>query len=531
MLRRLLPFVLVVVCWMPCGIAAADEPKAAAAAADERRSVADDEYYELYKVFADTLHQVEQNYVKEISRRELMEAAIQGVLQKLDPYSNYISPEEIGRFRSSVDNEFGGIGIQITMEAGQLKVLSPLVGTPAYRAGLQAGDHIVEIEGESTEGISIDKAVERLKGEPGSSVTITVYHPRSKQRETVTIQREVIHVETVLGDTRKTDDSWNFMLDDEKKIGYIRITAFGRDTAAEVRKAVVDLEKQKMRGLIVDLRFNPGGLLRSAIEVADLFISEGLIVSTKGRNTVDRPVHAKKAGTLGRFPMAILVNRYSASASEIVSACLQDHKRAVVIGERTWGKGSVQNVIDLEGGRSALKLTTASYWRPNGHNIHRFPGAKDSDEWGVMPDQGYEVKLSDAELGELVRYRRDRDILRESHAPAAQEQAAAEDKPAAEAGQQKRGRRPGKTEVKEPVGTDKPAAGKPGEDKPEGTEPKPAEADETPPEANDAGKTPPGDQEPAKVTAEDRSGESPQVVDRQLQKALEYLSTELARAG
>src|SRR5262249_6886050 len=187
--------------------------------------------------------------------------------------------------------------------------------------------------------------------------------------------------------------------------------AFSRETTAELRRALAQLEKEGLKGLIVDLRFNPGGLLSTAIEVSDLFIASGRIVSTKGRNTPERVWDAQKEGTFEGFPMVALVNHYSASASEILSACLQDHQRAVVIGERTWGKGSVQNVIELEGGKSALKLTTASYHRPSGKNIHRFPDAKESDEWGVMPDPGFELKLNLAQTERLIRYRHDRDIL------------------------------------------------------------------------------------------------------------------------
>jgi carboxyl-terminal processing protease len=377
----------------------------------------DEEYYELYKVFAETMFQVEQNYVKDVDRRKLMEAAIRGVLGELDPYSNFISPDEIDRFKTSVESQFGGIGIQISMEDGQLRVLSPIVGSPAYLAGLEAGDAIVEIDGKTTEGISLDDAVRRLKGEPDTKVTLTVVHARDRRRQTVNIERKIIEVETVLGDKRNSDDQWNWMLDSEKKIGYIRLTAFSRNTAADLENALKELKKQDVKGLVIDLRFNPGGLLKSAIEVADLFIADGRIVSTKGRNTVERPVEARKSGTFEGFDVAVLVNRYSASASEIVSACLQDHKRAVVVGERTWGKGSVQNVIELERGQSALKLTTAAYMRPSGKNIHRFPNAKESDEWGVMPDKGFELKLNDSEMSELVRVRRQRDLLLESHSP------------------------------------------------------------------------------------------------------------------
>ncbi len=335
----------------------------------------------------------------------------QGCVDTLDPYSSYIAPEEFSGFKTAVESQFGGIGIQITVDEGQLKVLSPLVGTPAYRAGIQAGDRIVKIEGEPTKGVDIDEAIRRLKGEAGTTVRFTVVHELENKEETVTLKREIIHVDTVLGDRRKPNDEWDFMLDPDKRIGYIRLTAFSRDTASDLKKALDELISGNMKGLILDLRFNPGGLLTSAVEISDIFLPTGKIVSTKGRTAPEKGWDAKKEGTYEGFPMVVLVNRYSASASEIVAAALQDHKRAFVIGERTWGKGSVQNVIELEAGKSALKLTTASYQRPNGHNIHRFPEDDENDEWGVKPNDGYEIKLSERELGQLAQYRRKRDIL------------------------------------------------------------------------------------------------------------------------
>lgn len=372
---------------------------------------AKDSDYELYKVLIDTLDQVERNYVTEVNRRELIEAAIRGALGKLDPYSTYIGPDDLCRFRTSVESEFGGIGIQISMDDGQLRILSPMVGTPAYRAGLMAGDRIVEIDGKSTDGLTLDEAIDRLKGAEGTSVTLTVIHCGKESKQKIAVTREKIHVDTVLGDRRKADDAWDFMLDQKQRIGYLRVTAFSRDTAGELQRALAQLQTEKLRGLILDLRFDPGGLLSAAIEVSDLFISEGRIVSTKGRNSPERAWDARKEGTFEGFPLVVLVNRFSASAGEIVAACLQDHKRALIVGERTWGKGSVQNVIELENGRSALKLTTASYRRPNGKNIHRFPDAKDTDEWGVMPDKGFAIKLGDSEMLGLIQDRRARDIL------------------------------------------------------------------------------------------------------------------------
>lgn len=461
----------------------------------------DAEYYEMFKVLADTMDQVERNYVKDISRRELMEAAIRGVLEKLDPYSNYISPDEIGRFKTAVENQFGGIGIQVDVRHGRLTVVSPLVGSPAYRAGIQAGDVIVEIDGKSSANIELDEAIRRLKGEAGSSVSITLMHPPKSDRRTVTIEREIIHLETVLGDRRDDHDRWDYMLDHEKRIGYIRITSFGRDTFRDLHAAMKELDKQKLRGLIVDLRFNPGGLLGSAIEVADLFLNEGEIVSTAGRNSPKRSWSARKPDTFDGFPMVVLVNRYSASASEIVSASLQDHKRALVIGERTWGKGSVQNVIELENGKSALKLTTASYRRPNGQNIHRFPDSKESDQWGVMPDPGYEIKLADDEMNRLVALRHQRDILLINHS--APQDAA--------------------SPAKEPAAPDAEKSA----DAPE----KSKDASET--KESDASKTEtPKEKAPEEKPADAASApdEAKQPVDRQLQKALDYLSSELAKA-
>ena len=347
--------------------------------------------YDLFKTLVDAVDQVERNYVTEVDRRELIESAIRGMLSKLDPYSTYMGADEVQQFRASLAGEFGGIGIQIAADDGQLTILEPIYGTPAYRAGILAGDRILEIDGHSTDGINIDEAVKRLQGDEGASVTLTVVHPGKDAKTKLTLVRERIHLDTVLGDRRRPDGHWEFMLDPKQHIGYVRLTAFSSDTAAQLQRVLTQLQKDKLRGLILDLRFNPGGLFSAGIEVSDLFVSEGRIVSTKGRNSPEHAWDAHKEGTFAGFPMVVLVNRFSASSSEIVAACLQDHKRAVVIGERTWGKGSVQTLIQLDGGKSVLKLTTASYRRPSGKNIHRFPDAKDTDEWGVMPDAGFKI--------------------------------------------------------------------------------------------------------------------------------------------
>ncbi|MGE0607828.1 MAG: S41 family peptidase [Pirellulales bacterium] len=396
----------------PVAEGAAEKEAAQAEAAKQ------EEYYELYKVFADSLDQIERNYVQDVSRRDLIDAAIKGMLSKLDPYSNYIPPEEVTQFKSQVESQFTGVGMQVTVEGGKLKVLSPLVGTPAYRAGIHAGDIITHIEGQPTEGTTVDDAVRKLKGQADTEVKITVLQPPQAEPRQITLKREVIHVETVLGDHRKADDTWDFFIDAEKKIAYIRIMSFARETARDLAAALKQLEAEKVKGLVIDLRFNPGGLLSSAVEISDLFVAEGLIVSTEGRNVPKRSYQAHKAGTYEGFPIAVLVNGFSASASEILAACLQDHKRAVIVGERSFGKGSVQNVIDLEEGKSVLKLTTAGYHRPNGKNIHKLPGAKDEDEWGVQPDEGYAVKVSDEDNRRIFRERSERGMLKATSDPA-----------------------------------------------------------------------------------------------------------------
>jgi carboxyl-terminal processing protease len=383
----------------------------AAADANKKTARSDEDFYQLYQLLADTVDQIDRNYVKEVDHRELIEAAIRGMVAKLDPYSAYVGPEELSQFRSSVDSEFAGIGIQVSEDDGDLRVLSPIYGTPAYRAGVQAGDLIVEIDGKSTDGLQIEDAIRLMKGHDGTQVSITIVHSGQTKREKFMLARERVRVETVLGDRRKSDDHWDFMYDEKNAIGYVRISAFSLDTATELREAMRDLKKRKVRGLVLDLRFDPGGLLRSAIEVSKLYVSKGRIVSTKGRNSPERVWDADGKDVFDGFPMVVLVNRYSASASEIVSACLQDHQRAVIVGERTWGKGSVQNIIELEHGKSALKLTTAAYRRPSGKNIHRFPDAKDKDEWGVMPDLGYELGLDDRETRALAADRRQRDVI------------------------------------------------------------------------------------------------------------------------
>ncbi|NLF08758.1 MAG: PDZ domain-containing protein, partial [Pirellulaceae bacterium] len=239
--------------------------------------------YELYKMLIDALDQIERNYITEVDRRRLIESAIRGVLGELDPHSSYVADDELRDLREGISSEFGGIGVRLDADADGLKILSPIHGTPAYRAGLAAGDSILEIDGRSTEGLGVDEAAKQLKGSEGSKVALTVFHPGDGAAKIIVLIRENIRVKTVLGDSRKPDGTWNFMLDSKRKIGYVRLTAFSRDTAAELRQTLAEMKSEGMRALILDLRFNPGGLLAAAIETADLFVAEGRIVSAKGR--------------------------------------------------------------------------------------------------------------------------------------------------------------------------------------------------------------------------------------------------------
>jgi len=378
-----------------------------------------DEMLELYGLFVDAVEKVEANYVRPVSRRDLLESALEGMLHNLDPHSAYINTAEWRTFRRQLEGKFGGIGIQIDIDqdTGRLKVVAPMVGTPAYEAGIMAGDQVLEIDGQSAEDMTSTKAVELLTGRPGTNVKLTVLHEGSDEPETVEITRAFIDLPTVLADRRKPNDQWDFMLDKDKQIAQIRITGFNQNTADELKKALAQITDEGAKGLILDLRDDPGGLLSAAVDVSDIFLSSGEIVSTKGRNTAPKKYEARRDSPYEELPMVVLVNQNSASASEIVSAALQDHGRAVVVGQRSYGKGSVQSILDLEDGYSVLKLTVASYYRPSGENIHRFRNAKPSDKWGVTPDKGMEVKLTPREYVQwaLGRHDRDQDASAKGH--------------------------------------------------------------------------------------------------------------------
>ncbi len=359
--------------------------------------------------FIEILRLVQKQYVDEVDTKAMFRDAIEGMLGGLDPFSNFIPAEELAEFNKATRGKFGGIGIQIGMRRGLLTVISPLENTPAYEAGVLAGDMIIEIEGESTDGIRLDEAVKILTGDPGTDVTLTVRH-MTGDIEKITITRALIEVPTVKGLRRDENNEWVYMLDDEKKIGYVRVASFVENSVPDLRAAIEQMLEKDMKGMILDLRFDPGGILKTAVEMTDLFLDDGVIVKTKGRTTPYWEATATKEGTLPHFPMVVLVNQYSASASEIVSGALQDHDRAIIIGERTFGKGSVQNVIPLKGENAALKLTTSKYYLPSGRCIHREEDMTEEDEWGVIPDIG--VPMTPEQYVALIQERREGEVIK-----------------------------------------------------------------------------------------------------------------------
>jgi carboxyl-terminal processing protease len=334
---------------------------------EEKKVKSSDEVFKQLKLFSEVLNLVEDQYVEPVDEAKLIQGAIKGMLQSLDPHSTYMTPDEYKELQVETRGTFGGIGIEITIRDGVLTVVSPIEGTPADKVGIKANDQIIKINGESTKDMSITEAVKRLRGPEGTKVRVTIIREGESKPLEFEIVRALIHIQSVKYRTL------------EPGFAYIRIASFQSDTTQQLRKALDDLEQENkpMRGLIIDLRNNPGGLLDQAVQVSDEFIDSGLIVYTKGRKEEQQmKFEAHKKDKSHKYPIVVLVNGGSASASEIVAGALQDHKVALVIGEPTFGKGSVQTVIPLEDG-SAVRLTTALYYTPSGRSIQ----AK-----GIQPD-------------------------------------------------------------------------------------------------------------------------------------------------
>ena len=371
------------------------------------------------RTLVQAMRQIERRYVEPVDNAELFEGAMEGMVEKLnDPYSRFISAGDIDHFTETLNQEFGGVGMEVSQDpkTRQLRVVAPLYGTPAYHAGIRGGDRILHIDGRATHGLSLADAVRLMRGSPGTSVTLQVLHADESEPVEMVIRRRRIPIDTVLGDTRNPDGTWNFTLEDHPEIGYVRVNAFSRETVAHLRRVLQKLLEEGMEKLVLDLRDDPGGLLDAALELSDLFLREGLIVSVRRRDYAES-YSATSRSTLPDFPMVVLVNQHSASASEIVAACLQDHGRAKIAGQRTYGKGSVQQIVDLEAGQGALKLTTASYWRPSGRNIDRRIDLADDDDWGVRPNPNLEVQLDSDEYARLRAWRLRRGIPRDNGHP------------------------------------------------------------------------------------------------------------------
>jgi carboxyl-terminal processing protease len=366
------------------------------------------------QVLSYVLEEIEHRALEPADRKTLLAGALEGMMEKLDPYSVYLPPKEFQEFEEELDQQFGGIGVHVLVDpkTQQLTVVTPLYGTPAYQAGIRAGDRIVRIDGQTTQGMSLQAAAQRLRGKPGQPVQLTIQRPGQPEPFDLTLVRAVIQVDSVLGDRRDAEGRWQFWLPGYDRIGYIRIENFGQQTVQEFRRAMDGLVQGGLKGLVLDLRNNPGGLLSAAVGICEMFLKEGTIVTTRDRSgQIKREYTASGLHVYHGFPIAVLVNGYSASASEIVAACLQDHRLAVIVGERTYGKGTVQEIIELERSVGAVKLTTASYWRPSGQDINRSKTATEKDPWGVRPDPGYEVPLEEKERLRLVRWRQRRDAL------------------------------------------------------------------------------------------------------------------------
>ena len=325
-----------------------------------------DKLYKKIDLFGEVLEKVQEEYVDEVEQSEVMDAAINGVLQSLDPYSAYMSPEIFEEMQTETSGKFGGLGIEVSMEAGVVKVITPIDDTPASRAGIKSGDYIVRINNDQVQGKTLMEAVNLMRGPEGSSIEITVRRKGLKKAKIFKITREIIEIKSVIS-----------KLIDEK-VGYLRLRAFNENSSNQLKKEINKLEKnKKLIGYIFDLRNNPGGLLSQAVKVSDFFLEDGEIVSTKGRKQREnRKFFAKKGDRIEGKPLIVLINNGSASAAEIVAGALQDQKRAVLLGEKTFGKGSVQSIIPPKN-RGAIRLTISKYYLPSGKSISNV---------GVSPD-------------------------------------------------------------------------------------------------------------------------------------------------
>ena len=324
-----------------------------------------DNLYKKLDLFSDVLETLNNEYVDQVDENKVLDAAINGMLQSLDPYSSYMSPENFRNMNAETKGEFGGLGIEITMQAGLVKVISPIEGTPADKAGIKAGDFIIRINDTQVKGLNLFEAVSMMRGKVGTKINLVIRRENVDDELKFTLTRGIIKIREVSAEVKLNS------------IGYIRLRAFNQKSHNQLKEKIKSFKSKRLNGYILDLRNNPGGLLSQAIKISDMFLDSGEIVSTKGRDKTDIKIfNAKKGDIINGLPLIVLINKGSASASEIVSGALKDHKRAIILGETSFGKGSVQSIIPLTN-RGALRLTTAKYYLPSGSSI---------SEVGVSPD-------------------------------------------------------------------------------------------------------------------------------------------------
>ena len=341
----------------------------------EKVSAQEETVYDKIDLFGEVLDKINKEYVEEVDQSDTMDAAINGVLQSLDPYSSYMSPKNLEEMQTETKGEFGGLGIEVGMEAGVVKVISPLDNSPAEREGVKAGDYIVKINDTQVQGKTLNEAVELMRGPVGSTLEITVRRIGLRKSLVFNITREIIQVASVKSEVL------------DEKIGYIRLTSFNENSDDQIKKKIKEFKKnKKIEGYILDLRNNPGGLLGQAIKISDFFLDDGEIVSTKGRKkNENQKWFAREGDIINGKALIVLINKGSDSASEIVAGALKDHKRAVLVGEKSYGKGSVQSIIPLKN-RGAIRLTISKYYLPSGKSI---------SEVGVTPDITVEEESDD----------------------------------------------------------------------------------------------------------------------------------------